>query len=63
VARVRAEVERLSARQRLMWGLRFDEGWTVPEVAAALELSPETVKTQLGRALRRVQERLEVARV
>lgn len=48
--RVRAKVERLSARQRVVWGLRHDEGLSIPEIAAALGLSPETVKTHLSRA-------------
>lgn len=56
LARARRAVEALPARQRAMWGLRFDEGWTIPEIAEALEVSPETVKTQLGRALQRVQQ-------
>jgi RNA polymerase sigma-70 factor (ECF subfamily) len=54
--RARAAAERLSPRQRLCWGLRFDEGWSVAEIAAATGLSPDTVKTHLGRALATVQE-------
>ena len=61
--RIRRVVEALSPQQRVMWGLRFDEGWTVPEIAESLSLSPETVKTQLGRALQSVQARLEVHHV
>lgn len=60
---IRRVVEALSPQQRVVWGLRFDEGWTVPEIAASLALSPETVKTQLGRALQVVQARLEVTNV
>ena len=59
--RVRAAVGRLPAQQRLAFGLRFEEGWTLPEIAAAMDLSPETVKTHLGRALAKV--RAEVADV
>ncbi len=54
--RARAAADRLSPRQRLCWGLRFDEGWTVAEIAAATGLAPDTVKTHLGRALVAVQE-------
>lgn len=55
-ARARRAAERLPPRQRLCFGLRFDEGWTVGEIAAATGLSPDTVKTHLGRALAAVQE-------
>jgi len=58
--RARAVVERLPPQQRLAWGLRFDEGWSVPEIAVALEVSPDTVKTHLSRALAQVQRRLGV---
>ncbi|MFZ5477912.1 MAG: RNA polymerase sigma factor [Myxococcota bacterium] len=54
--RVRLAVDALPARQRLVWGLRFDEGWTLPEIAEAAGLSPETVKTHLARATARVSE-------
>jgi RNA polymerase sigma-70 factor (ECF subfamily) len=54
--RARRAAERLPPRQRLCWGLRFDEGWTVAEIAAATDLTPDTVKTHLGRALAAVQE-------
>jgi len=51
-------VEALPPRQRLVWGLRFDEGWTLAEIAAATETRPDTVKTHLERALATVQRRL-----
>lgn len=57
-ARLRLALDHLPPRQRLAWGLRFDEGWSVAEVAAAMELSPDTVKTHLDRALRTLQRRL-----
>lgn len=58
-ARVRALVERLPPRQRQLWGLRFDEGWTIPEIAEATGLGVETVKTHLSRALAAVRGQLE----
>lgn len=57
-ARVRAAVERLPARQRLVWTLRVEEGWTLPEIAAATDTSTETVKTHLARANAALQEAL-----
>lgn len=56
---VRRAVDQLPPKQRLCWGLRFDEGWAVAEIAAALEVSVDTVKTHLGRAMVTVQGRLE----
>jgi RNA polymerase sigma-70 factor (ECF subfamily) len=58
-ARVRALVERLPPRQRQLWGLRFDEGWTIPEIAEATGIGAETVKTHLSRALITVRGQLE----
>ncbi|MCK6530382.1 sigma-70 family RNA polymerase sigma factor [Myxococcota bacterium] len=51
--------DRLSPRQRLVWGLRFDEGWTVAEIAESTGIGPDTVRTHLGRALRAVRDRME----
>lgn len=58
--KARGIVNKLSPQQRLVWGLRFDEGWTVPEIAVATGLSTETVKTHLSRALTHVQRRMGV---
>lgn len=60
LAMARAAVERLPPRQRLVWGLRFDEGWSTREIATATELSPDTVKTHLTRALESVTRQLEL---
>ncbi len=55
-ARIRAVAARLPTQQRVAFNLRHEEGWTIPEIALALELSPETVKTHLERAVTRVRE-------
>lgn len=60
VARVQRVVAGLPPRQRLVWGLRMDEGWTLPEISAATGIGRETVKTHLKRALRRVRDELGV---
>lgn len=52
-------VSSLSPRQRLVFGLRFDEGWTLPEIAASTGMSSETVKTHLSRAVSAVQQKME----
>ncbi|MBN1335135.1 MAG: RNA polymerase sigma factor [Deltaproteobacteria bacterium] len=61
-ARLVAEVRRLAAalppRQRLVWGLRFDEGWSVREIAESADMTVDTVRTHLGRALMRIQEQM-----
>ncbi len=55
-ARIRAAAARLPPQQRVAFNLRHEEGWTIPEIATALDLSPETVKTHLERAVSRVRE-------
>lgn len=56
-ARARVAAAALPPRQRLCWGLRFDEGWSVAEIAEATGLGVDTVKTHLSRALVAVQGR------
>lgn len=63
VRRVRRLVAQLPPQQQACWSLRFDEGLTLAEIAAALGLKADTVKTHLSRALATVQRRLEVPRV
>jgi RNA polymerase sigma-70 factor (ECF subfamily) len=52
-------IQALPPRQRLAFGLRFEEGWTIPEIAAAMEVSQETVKTQLQQAALKIQARVK----
>lgn len=54
-ARVRAIVANLPPQQRVVFTLRFDEGWTLPEIASTLDVTADTVKTHLARALDRVR--------
>lgn len=60
VARVRAALAGLPAQQRVAWTLRVEEGWPLADIAAALEVSPETVKTHLARATARLRSQLDV---
>ena len=62
-AAARAVIDRLPPRQRQLWGLRFDEGWTLPEIAESTGLTQSTVKTHLERALGTVRAALEPAHV
>lgn len=59
---LRRAVALLPPQQRVCWGLRFDEGWTAAEIAEVLEVSVDTVKTHLGRAVATVQGRMEARR-
>lgn len=58
---LQAAVALLSPKQRLCFGLRFDEGWSVPEIADACGMGAETVKTHLSRAVAAVQRAMEPA--
>ncbi len=58
VSRIRLLARKLPPQQRIAFTLRFDEGWTVPEIAESLGVGPETVKTHLTRALHRVRAAL-----
>jgi RNA polymerase sigma factor (sigma-70 family) len=52
------ELARLPHRQRAVLVLRYYEGWSENEIAAALGCSPGTVKTHAARGLSRLQQRL-----
>ncbi len=54
-----AAAQDLSPRQALVFSLRFQQGWTVAEIAASADMRPDTVKTHLKRAVARVRARLE----
>lgn len=55
VSRIRELATKLPTQQRIAFTLRFDEGWTVPEIADSLGVGTETVKTHLNRALERLR--------
>jgi RNA polymerase sigma factor (sigma-70 family) len=48
----------LPLRSRLVLVLKFYGGWTVPEIAAALDLPPGTVKTTIHRGLGRLRKEI-----
>ena len=54
--RVWQVVERLSARQRAIFLLRFVEELELDEIAAVLEIKPATVRVHLFRAVQAVQK-------
>jgi len=53
--RLRLAADRLPARQRVAWGLRFDEGLGLGGIAETMGCTPDTVRTHLGRALVAIQ--------
>lgn len=52
------ELRQLPTRQRAVLVLRFYEGWSEAEIAAALGCSPGTVKTHAARGLARLRTQL-----
>lgn len=62
VATVWRAVEKLSYRQRNIFLLRFVEELELPEIAEAMELNLNTVKSHLYRALSAVKQQVEEAR-
>lgn len=62
VAKVWRAVEMLSDRQRSIFLLRFVEELELPEIAEAMKLNLNTVKSHLYRALSAVKQQVEEAR-
>jgi RNA polymerase sigma-70 factor (family 1) len=52
---LQAAIDRLPEQQRQVYNLIKKEGYKREEVAAALRLSPETVKTHLAQAMRNIR--------
>jgi RNA polymerase sigma-70 factor (family 1) len=56
---VRSVVDELPPQQRKVYQLRREEGLTLDEIAQKLDISPNTVKVHLGKALSRIRKALE----
>ena len=59
--RLLAAVDRLPPMQKAVVVLRYGEEMTIADIAAALAVGPETVKTHLARGLERLRQRLRRA--
>lgn len=57
---LRQAVEELPARRRLIYTMARHEHMSYAEIAAALDISVNTVKTQMGRALKFLRRRLRI---
>ena len=57
-AHLRAALAKLSAQQRTIFVLRHDSDMPLQQIGAVLKLSEGTVKSQLFRALRKLQKQL-----
>ena len=49
-------VEKLSPQCRQVYKMSREDGMTIPEIAEALNISPNTVKNQLIKALKQIRE-------
>ncbi len=49
-------VDNLPTQQRIIFKMRFEEGFTTDEIATELQLSVKTVRNHLGRALASLKE-------
>lgn len=53
-----AMVDALPAQQRLIFKMRFNEGLSSQEIADRLQISPKTVRNQIGKALATLKDSL-----
>ncbi len=51
-------IDTLPDRQRLIFNLRFNEGLTSQQIADQLQISPKTVRNQMGKALATLRKSL-----
>lgn len=56
--RLRQSLHKLSARQRICFILRHDEGMSLPEIAESLGLDEGTVKAHMARAVKKLRDEL-----
>jgi RNA polymerase sigma-70 factor (ECF subfamily) len=57
-AQVAKALESLSFNQRTIFLMHFQEGMNVPEISSAIDMSVNTVKTHLHRAVKAVREKI-----
>lgn len=62
-SRLVEESGRLTAEERVILKMRFDEGKSVPEIALALNLKPKALYAKIGRLLKRLRTALEASGV
>ena len=58
-SRLVEESGRLTAEERAILKMRFDQGKSVPEIAAALNLKPKALYAKIGRLLKRFKDAIE----
>jgi RNA polymerase sigma-70 factor (ECF subfamily) len=58
VAQVANALESLSFNQRTIFLMHFQEGMNIPEISSAIDMSVNTVKTHLHRAVKAVREKI-----
>jgi RNA polymerase sigma-70 factor (ECF subfamily) len=57
-AQVAKALESLSFNQRTIFLMHFQEGMTIPEISSAIDMSVNTVKTHLHRAVKAVRQKI-----
>jgi RNA polymerase sigma-70 factor, ECF subfamily len=57
-AQVAQALESLSFNQRTIFLMHFQEGMNIPEISSAIDMSVNTVKTHLHRAVKAVREKI-----
>jgi RNA polymerase sigma-70 factor (ECF subfamily) len=57
-AQVAKALESLSFNQRTIFLMHFQEGMTIPEISSAIDMSVNTVKTHLHRAVKAVRAKI-----
>jgi RNA polymerase sigma-70 factor, ECF subfamily len=57
-AQVAKALESLSFNQRTVFLMHFQEGMNIPEISSAIDMSVNTVKTHLHRAVKGVREKI-----
>jgi RNA polymerase sigma-70 factor, ECF subfamily len=57
-AQVAKALESLSFNQRTIFLMHFQEGMNIPEISSAIDMSANTVKTHLHRAIKAVRQKI-----
>lgn len=60
LVKIRVAMKKLTDRQQEILNLRFQVGLTYPEIAVILDISVESVRTQVYRAVKTIREELNV---
>ena len=58
VRKIASALKELSAKQQVIFDMRYTQHWDIKEIAEVMNCSESTIKTQLSRSLQKLKKQL-----